>query len=109
MQGILESISHRFDDIGNTSWSPDGNSILVDGIEEVKSEKRYHLCKVPVDGGEITELAIGDHDFKYDISYSPDGKWICYCYDKMEKVRPESTMWEVDFEEVIERLASGSR
>lgn len=106
MQGILEIISHRFDDIGNWSWSPDGNSLLVDGIEVVNSEKKYHLCKVPVSGGEITELATGDHDFKYDISYSPDGKWICYCYDKMEKVRPESTMWEADYDEVIDKLTS---
>jgi len=106
MKGIKEFISHRFDDIGNTSWSPDGNSILVDGIEEVNSEKRYHLCQVPVNGGEITELATGDYNFKYDISYSPDGKWICYCYEKMEKVRPESTLWEADFEEIKQKLLS---
>jgi Tol biopolymer transport system component/outer membrane protein assembly factor BamD (BamD/ComL family) len=106
MQGISELISHRFDDIGNWNWSPDGSSFLIDGIEEVNSEKRYHLCRVPVSGGDITELATGDYDFKYDISYSPDGKWICYCYEKMEKVRPESTMWEADFEEVLDKLAS---
>jgi tricorn protease-like protein len=106
MKGIKEFISHRFDDIGNACWSPDGNYFLIDGIEEVNSEKRYHLCKVPVNGGEITELATGDYDFKYDIHYSPDGKWICYCYEKMEKVRPASTMWEADFEEVLDKLTS---
>ena len=69
-------------------------------------QSMHHLCKVPVNGGEITELATGDHDFKYDIHYSPDGKWICYCYEKMEKVRPESTMWEADFEEIMQKLLS---
>jgi Tol biopolymer transport system component/outer membrane protein assembly factor BamD (BamD/ComL family) len=106
MQGIQEIISNRFVDIGNWIWSPEGDYFLLDGIEEVNSEQRYHLCKVPVNGGEITELATDDYDFKYDISYSPDGKWICYCYEKMEKVRPESTMWEADFDEVIEKFTS---
>jgi Tol biopolymer transport system component len=102
---ILDLTKHAFDDIGNTCWSPDGNYLLVDFIEEAYPENKYHLCSVPVNGGELTELATGNFDFKYDISYSPDGKWICYCYEKIEKVRPESTMWEADFEEIMEKLS----
>ncbi len=56
------------------------------------------------DDCELTELASDDLSFKYDISWSPDGKWICYCYMEMEKIRPESTLWEADFVEIKEKL-----
>jgi hypothetical protein len=38
------------------------------------------------------------------LSWSPDGKWIAYNPYKPVKVRPESTIWEADFEEIKEKL-----
>ena len=103
---LLDLNTHWLDDIGNSSWSPDGKYLVIDGIEKAKSERKYHLLKISVDDGRLTELATDDLGFKYGISWSPDGKWICYCYEKWgEKVRPESTLWEADFDEILEKLA----
>jgi dipeptidyl aminopeptidase/acylaminoacyl peptidase len=40
----------------------------------------------------------------YSPSWSPDGKWISYNSDGFVKTRPEGTMWEVDFEEMLDKL-----
>ena len=101
---ILDLNTHWLNDIGNYSWSPDGKYLVIDGVERTASKEKYHLLKIPVDGGKLTELATDDLSFKYDISWSPDGKWICYCYMEMEKARPESTLWEADFEEIVGKL-----
>ncbi|KPL25694.1 MAG: hypothetical protein AMS23_04760, partial [Bacteroides sp. SM1_62] len=101
---ILDLNTHWLDDIGNYCWSPDGKYLVIDGCENAEPDTKYHLLKVHLDGCEITELATDDLSFKYDISWSPDGKWICYCFMEMEKVRPESTLWEADFEELVEKL-----
>jgi Tol biopolymer transport system component len=39
------------------------------------------------------------------LSWSPDGKWIAYSPEKPVKVRPQSTIWEADFNEIKEKLA----
>jgi Tol biopolymer transport system component/TolA-binding protein len=101
---ILDLNTHWLNDIGNYCWSPDGKYLVIDGREEAEPDTKYHLLKIPVDGGEITELATDDVSFKYDISWSHDGKWICYCFMEMEKTRPESTLWEADFNEILEKL-----
>jgi Tol biopolymer transport system component len=86
-------------------WSPDGQYLILNARKESEPDK-YYLYKIPAQGGILTELATGDSDaFKYNIEWSPDGKWICYCYMKMEKVRPESTIWEADYDEIMEKLA----
>ena len=87
-------------------WSPDGKYLLLDARKESEPDKHY-LYKMSAEGGELTEIASDDLSFKYDISWSPDGKWICYCYMEMEKVRPESSLWEADYTEVIDKLTSG--
>ena len=102
---ILDLNNHWLDDISNYCWSPDGKYLVIDGRKESEPDN-YYLFKISAEGGELTEIASDDLSFKYDISWSPDGKWICYCYMEMEKVRPESTMWEADFEEIKEKLVS---
>ena len=88
------------------SWSPDGKYLILDARKALDPDK-YYLYKMAVEGGTLTELASGDSDsFKYNIEWSPDGKWFCYCYMKMEKVRPESTLWGADFKEVVKKLSS---
>jgi len=39
------------------------------------------------------------------VNWSPDGKLIAYSPEVAVKVRPESTIWEVDFEEIVDKLA----
>lgn len=100
---ILDSKTEGLNDIYFCCWSPDGKNLVFSEVEKVRHDK-YHLYRISAKGGELTELATGDSSFKYDISWSPDGKWICYLYEKMEKIRPESTMWEANFDEIKEKL-----
>jgi len=101
---ILDLNTHWLDDIRTSYWSPDGKYLAIYGTVKPGSGEEYHLLKISVDDGAITELATDDKSYKYDISWSPNGKWICYCYMETEKVRPESTLWEADFEEIKEKL-----
>jgi hypothetical protein len=56
-------------------------------------------------GGPANRVAPNDNDWKAELSWSPDGNWIAYSPSKPVKVRPESTIWEADFEEIIEKLS----
>ena len=102
---ILDLNTLGLDDISDYCWSPDGKYLAIDGIVESEPDIQYHLLNISVDDGKITELASDDTGWKYDMTWSPDGKWICYCYMDMDKVRPESTLWEADFDEILEKLA----
>lgn len=88
---------------GRFIWLPDGKHLIIDGGKELEPDK-YYLYKITLTGDELTEIASGDSSFKYDLTCSPDGKWISYCFYEMEKVRPEGTMWAADFEEILEKL-----
>jgi len=103
---ILDLNKHWLDDISINCWSPDGKYLVISGRKESEPEDNSYLFKIAAEDGELTELATDDLSVKYDISWSPDGKWICYCYYEMEKIRPESTLWEADFDEIIEKLAT---
>lgn len=43
-------------------------------------------------------------DYKYELNWSPDGKWLSYLTYEEEKARPEGILWEADFEEVLKNL-----
>ena len=92
----------------NLTWSPDGNNLSFIGVKKTDDinfpEGKYQVFNIPEDGGKPIRVAPDDDDFKWGISWSPDGKWIGYSPMKSVKIRPESTVWEADFEEVVEKL-----
>ncbi len=100
---IFDFKSHWLNWTARFIWSPDGKHLIVDTRKESEQDRSY-LYKISSEGGELIEIASGDPSYKYEISWSPDGKWICYCYYEMEKVRPEGAMWAVDYNEVLEKL-----
>jgi hypothetical protein len=56
--------------------------------------------------GKITQLTDENlEDFKYGLVWSPNGKWIAFGPENAVKVRPESTIWEADFDELLNKLA----
>jgi Tol biopolymer transport system component len=92
------------------AWSPDGKNLAFIGMKENDDpvsfpDGRYHIYKVPIDGGKPVRVAPEDNYTKYELSWSPDGNWIAYSVNKEVKVRPSSTIWEVDFEEIVEKLS----
>ncbi len=94
-------------DVDNTSsprWSPDGQQLVFTGSKRGVDKSR--LFRVPAKGGNVTELIPEDGSYKYGLRWSPDGKWISYISEESVKVRPEGTLWEADFDEVIEKLQS---
>jgi len=88
-------------------WSPDGKYIACDGDEpnQKQQESRTPIILIPVEGGKPTVLAADDDIWKYSLHWSPDGKWITYRSQGPVKVRPEGTMWEADFEEIVKKAS----
>jgi Tol biopolymer transport system component/TolA-binding protein len=93
---------------GYLAWSPDGRDLAF--IEEKETDDpvgypdgRYHIYKISRDGGKPVRVASDDDYPKGEISWSPDGKWLAYSVDRSVKVRPESTIWAVDFEEILKK------
>jgi Tol biopolymer transport system component len=84
-------------------WSPDGKYIACDGLGE-KGEVRP-IILIPVEGGKPTMLATDDDNYKYSLHWSPDGKWIAYRSGGEVKVRPEGSLWETDFDEIVKRAS----
>ncbi len=89
---------------GFHSLSPDGKHIAFVGY---KSGDKSVIIKYSFDSKKITLL--GDDnllDSKYWLNWSSDGKWLSYLTYEEIKVRPEGSLWEVDFEEVKQKLLS---
>lgn len=80
-------------------WSPDGKSIAC--VEGGSGP----IFVIPAEGGKATTLVTDDNSSKYSLSWSPDGKWIAYSSERTVKVRPEGTMWEADFEEIVKKAS----
>ena len=86
--------------------SPDGKHLAFIGYESGDRDRSL-IIKYSFNSKKITRLAEDDpYDYKYSLSWSPDGKWISYLTYEEIKVRPEGYFWEADFEEVKEKLVS---
>ena len=77
-------------------WSPDGRHIACVG-------DAGPIFVIRTDVGKVTTLVANDSSSKYMLDWSPDGKWISYNSEGPVKVRPEGTMWEADFEEIVKK------
>ena len=86
------------------SWSPDGKRIACVG-QHIEKGDAGPIFIIPIEGGEAVTLANNDSSYKYVLHWSPDGKWISYNSEGPAKVRPEGTMWEADFEEILKKAS----
>ncbi|HDT13137.1 MAG TPA: hypothetical protein ENO03_02145, partial [Candidatus Aminicenantes bacterium] len=109
-----EKGSTRILDIGESqgwgylAWSPDGRNLAFIQMKKTDDPESYpdgrcHIYKISRDGGKPVRVASDDDYQKGELSWSPDGKWIAYSVDRSVKVRPESTIWAADFEEVLKK------
>jgi Tol biopolymer transport system component len=91
----------------NLCWSPDGEMLaFTDWRKAVHASSP--IFTVPSKGGEIIELTTYDTDYwnwKGYVFWSPDGKWISYNHDGFVKIRPEGSIWEADFAEILDKLS----
>jgi len=92
------------DRVFDLSWSPDGKKIAFIG-DYTEKDEASPIFVISAKGGKVNELAVDDLGWKFSLDWSQDGKWISYTTEAVFKTRPEGTMWEVDFEEVLEKLS----
>ncbi|MHC4366050.1 MAG: tetratricopeptide repeat protein [Planctomycetota bacterium] len=113
---VADGKSRQFLDLKELSmdtWcfasSPDRKTLAFIGYDYGGAEDghldSYKIFTVPAQGGTFTEFAADDPGEKYWLWWSPNGKWISYQSDGFIKTRPEATMWEADFEEIIEKVS----
>jgi len=86
------------------SWSPNGKRIACVG-KHIEKGDAGPIFIIPAEGGEATTLATNDTSCKYVLHWSPDGKWISYNSEGSVKVRPEGTMWEADFDDILTKAS----
>lgn len=86
--------------IRHAEWSPDGKSLAF--IKELWTLSRRPLFIMDLETGK--ERKLPDWMSVWHLRWSPDGKWIAYSPEKPVKIRPESTIWEADFAEILEKL-----
>lgn len=95
----------ELDDTSAPRYSPDGKQLAFIGYYE--GNDKSVICVHTIESGQTIKIADENvDDFKYELRWSPDGKWISYLTEEGIKVRPEGALWEADFNEVIEKLTS---
>ncbi len=85
-------------------WSPDGRHIACVGNHTEKGDAGP-IFVISAQGGKATTLVPNDTTYKYGLHWSPDGKWISYNSEGPVKIRPEGTIWEADFEEIVKKAS----
>ncbi|HUV66200.1 MAG TPA: tetratricopeptide repeat protein [Sedimentisphaerales bacterium] len=96
---ILELKEQPMDQAWGMCWSPGGRNLGFVGWKAA-GDPWYQILIVSEETGKVTGIA--PDDGAYDcISWSPDGKWISYDSAGSVKVRPEATMWEADFDQIV--------
>jgi Tol biopolymer transport system component/TolA-binding protein len=87
----------------NVRLSPDGKYLAFTGY--IGDNDHSLIVNYSMETGKITRLADENlSDNKYGLVWSPDGKWLSYLTYEEEKVRPEGSLWDADFEEIKEKL-----
>lgn len=108
---ILDLKKYAFSDPFNLCWSPDGKNLAFIGQKESDDpasdpDDIFQIYNFPLNGEQPIMVAPDDTGSKWGLSWSPDGKWIAFGPETPVKVRPESILWEADFDEVIEKLTA---
>ena len=91
------------DQIETLLFSPDGKQLAFIGYFD-RNEKSV-IIQYSFETSKTIRLGHENlYDGKFSLDWSPDGKWLAYVTYEMTKVRPESSLWEGDFEEFLEKL-----
>jgi Tol biopolymer transport system component len=105
---ILDLKEQPMDQVWGLRWSPDGRNLGLVGWNAA-GDPRNQILIVSAAGAKVTGLADdnsgGTPALYTGMSWSPDGKWISYTFEGMVKIRPETAIWEADFEEILEKLS----
>ncbi|NIN00941.1 MAG: hypothetical protein GTO24_23505 [candidate division Zixibacteria bacterium] len=105
---VLDLNEQPMDQAYGIRWSPDGRNLGLLGWKS-GGDPTNQILIVPAEGGKVTGLAAnkggGSIDLYVGMSWSPDGKWISYTFEGMVKTRPETAIWEVDFEEIVKKAS----
>ena len=90
------------DEAWGLNWLPDGKYLAF--ISQKVEGGLTQIFKVPAKGGKVTQLSADYDEWKDWLYPSPDGKWISYDSEGTVKTRPEGAIWEMDLEEILEKL-----
>lgn len=86
--------------------SPDGKWVAIEGYNN-NIEFGTSIYLINVTDGTGTEIAGEDPGDKDRLIWSPDSRWIAYVSDRSKKVRLESTLWEADLTEFMNKMKPG--
>jgi Tol biopolymer transport system component len=102
-RSIFDFNDHDIDQAWGLHWSAGSNNLIFIG-RRFQTEEGTSIFTIPSKGGKLTEITTSDHGEKYGFYFSHDGKWISYYGEGSIKMRPEGSLWEADFEEVVTNL-----
>ena len=84
-------------------FSPDSKCLAFVGY--IGDNDHSLIITYSMETGKVNRLCDENlNDGKYGLLWSHDGKWISYLTYEEVKVRPEGSLWEADFDEVIDKL-----
>jgi Tol biopolymer transport system component/TolA-binding protein len=91
------------DEVDLSGFSRDDKNLALIGY--FSNNEKAFIIVYSMETGKITRLGEENiNDNKYSLSWSPDGKMLSYQTYEILKVRPEGSLWEANFEEVLKKL-----